>query len=196
MAHSLALSNKVLNISYAKSTTTLFTPCNYKVNFHPKLKILNIHLVEQNPKILGVTFNGSLTFAAYASCTATITFSGLYVAQSGVSKNVHYNDIHRHPAIRQYISQYATLIWLPTTAPLDFPNLLHAQNITLRIVTECQIMPAHNHLQQQNISSNHQTQCWLLADEFFVSCYNLQHLSFTTQHSLLYIRGIKHWSCM
>lgn len=67
---SATLLNKMLN---AKSTVTLFMPHTQDANLHLKIKIVNnILLVEQNPKILVVTFGSPLKFAAHACTEAKV----------------------------------------------------------------------------------------------------------------------------
>ena len=72
-----------LSLSATKSTATLFTPCNKEFGHLPPVT-LNSDVIpqENNPKLLGVTFDPTFTFSAHASAIARKASSRLSVLRA------------------------------------------------------------------------------------------------------------------
>ena len=64
------LDDRLLKVSVAKSTVTLFTPDNSQARSHPQVKLNgNVLPLEKRPKLLGVVFDTKFTFAEHANTT-------------------------------------------------------------------------------------------------------------------------------
>ena len=131
------LNSLSLALSAAKSSVTLLTPDNHEHKIHPQVAINNnlIPLVK-NPKILGVTFDPSLSFKMHASVTAAKVQKRNNVLKTlcstswGPQKETLQTTYN---AIGKSVLNYAAPVWTPNLSTSNFGLLQRAQNTALKM---------------------------------------------------------------
>jgi hypothetical protein len=147
------LENRKMELSVPKCSVTLFTPDSREHKKHPEVMINGNKLrLEKTPKLLGVTFDTGLTFAAHCKAASKKTrsrtniiraLSGTTWGQSKETLLVTFLTIARP------VAEYAAPVWTPTTANSNIDQLQTAQNTGLRIATGCTRMASIDHLHQE-----------------------------------------------
>ena len=134
----------------AKSTVTLFTPWNKQYGRLPEVKVAgDVIPQENNPKLLGVTFDPFFKFCAHASATARKANRRLNVLRA-VADSTFGHDKECLAAtfkglIRPFFD-YAAPIVYPNYSPTSIKRLQTIQNKALRLVTGCHNAAAQDHL--------------------------------------------------
>ena len=124
-----------------KSTSTLFTSDLHEHKVTLNLSINNIKIpTVRNPKILGLTFDPSLTFAEHTKITREKADSSLKILKAltsttwGKQKETLQAT---YEAVTRPIIEYASTIWSPIIADSNLQKLQTTQNSALRIITGC-----------------------------------------------------------
>ena len=151
-----------LTINPDKSSATLFTTDNSQLNTELKLTMNNIPIpTTQTPKVLGVTFDRSLTFRHHIDNAKEKANKSLNLlkALSGTSWGKQKETLlSTYKAVVRPHLEYASTVWSPNAAPTNINKLQIVQNAALRTVTGCTKDTPIQHLNDETSSlpfSNH-----------------------------------------
>ena len=111
------LIERELIVSPEKSTVTLFTPSTHEFNFHPQIIIDNrIVKLEQQPKLLGVTFDTLFKFSHHVEKAATKAKSKVNILKCLAGSKWGQDKetiVTTHKTIVRSTLEYAAPIWAP-----------------------------------------------------------------------------------
>jgi len=124
-----------------KSSATLFTPDNSEFHDTLSLTINNTTIpTNQNPKILGITFDPKLNFSKHIANTTEKAKKTLNVLKSLTTtkwgKSME-TLTHTYKAITRPILEYSNPSWSTITSDTSIHKLQTIQNSALRIATGC-----------------------------------------------------------
>ena len=147
------LEERNLQVSPEKSTVTLFTPDPAQFRTCPPIKIKGQQVkLEQQPKLLGVTFDTMLTFSKHANLAISKAKKRLNVLKSlagttwGQDKET---IIITYKATIRSILEYGTQVWSPIISDTCWERMQAVQNTALRIATGCFMMSSIPHLHRE-----------------------------------------------
>ena len=136
-----------------KSTVTLFTPDTKEFKIHPKVKMQGHKVrLDQNPKLLGVTFDTMFNFSAHVKNTVTKAKSKLNILKAlavstwGQDKGT---IVITYKSIIRSTLEYAAPVWIPSVCPSNWDKLESIQNQALRIASGCLLMSSSDHIHQE-----------------------------------------------
>ena len=142
-----------LSLSASKSTATLFTPWNKEFGRLPPVT-LNGDVIPQNnnPKLLGVTFDPTFTFSTHAAITARKAGSRLGVLRALSDTSFGHDkeclSLTYKSIIRPFFD-YAAPIVYPLYSQSSIRRLQLVQNRALRLVTGCHNASSVDHLHSE-----------------------------------------------
>ena len=129
--------NLILNTN--KTQTTLFTPDPAEYSKSLNLSINNnILATNPFPKILGLTLDPKINFAAHIRYTKTKAYKTIkiYKALTGASWGKSKDTLlHTYKSITRPILEYASTLWSPIISSTNFNQLQIVQNQIARIAT-------------------------------------------------------------
>ena len=124
-------SDRQLQLSAQKSTLTLFSSQTRELNSHPAIPFNNPNLpLEKNPKVLGMTFDPTLTFCAHVG--AAIHPTGNDGRLVGLTERIAHKN---YKATAISLITCACPIWFPYTSLTNISKLQRVQNAACRITT-------------------------------------------------------------
>ncbi len=168
-----------LNISPSKSSATLFTTCSNEINIKLDVKIAGERVpTVKKPKILGVTFDGLLSFKEHTHKMKNTIQSKNNVLKAlagtnwGKEKEVIVNT---YKAIGQSTLNYCAPIWTPTLSDTNWNLLQAAQNTALRVATGCHRMSNIDHLHSETKIMPVKPHCEMLGKQFLLATQKPEH---------------------
>ena len=124
--------NKILTVSMAKSTVTLFTPDTHEHHLHPQVKLAEQVLpLKKKPKVLGVTFDTHPTFTQHFNNIAVKVQQHNYVLKAlagytlGCDKET---SLTTYQAVGHSTLSYYCPVWTPSPKDTNLSRLQQAQN--------------------------------------------------------------------
>ena len=137
----------------AKSTVTLFTPWNKQYGRLPEVRVGNeVIPQENNPKLLGVTFDPFFTFNAHAAITAGKASRRLNVLRAVADTSFGHDKeclLMTFKSLIRPFFDYAAPIVYPNYSPTSIRRLQIIQNKSLRLITGCHHAAAQDHLHDE-----------------------------------------------
>jgi hypothetical protein len=190
------LASLSLAISPAKSSVTLLTPHNAELNVHPQVFVQNqlVPLVTK-PKILGVTFNPTFTFAEHCTVAAQKVhkrnniLKALTTTSWGLQKETL---LTTYNALGKSVINYAAPVWSPNLSDTNYKKLQTAQNSALRIATGCHRMSSIDHLHQEAKMMPVKAHCEMLSAQYLTSCFDATHPCHSLSIPAVRPRKMKH----
>ena len=162
-----------LFISPAKSTATVFTTASNEVNYQLPIDIGGERVpTVRYPKLLGVHFDGLLTFNKHAE-----EIKKKLDSRNNVLKAITGTDwgkeketiINTYKAIGQPHLNYGCPIWTPSLSKESWKGLQAAQNTALRIATGSYKMANTDHLQAESKMMPVKDHCEMLSKQFLLT---------------------------
>ena len=177
-------SERELQISAQKSTVTLFTSQTREVNNHPAIPFNNATLpLNKNPKILGVTFDPTLTFCTHVDNTVKKAKQRLSImkALAGTTWGQQKESlINTYKASIRSLHTYACPIWFPHISQTNITKLQRVQNAACRIATGSVKLSAESHLHAETKMLPVQDHLSLLSSQFLATSLQPGHASYPT----------------
>ena len=173
------LKEQHLELSPGKSSATLFTLWTKEVNFPLDMKIDNIQVpINKNPKILGVTFDPSLTFHHH-----TKNIKDKLQSRNNVLKTLAGTSwgkdketlMQTYKAIGRPMANYAAPIYIPQLKPTNWKLLQKAQNAALRTITGCHKLTHEDHLHQETNILRIKDHTVMIAAQYTLKCHHHAH---------------------
>lgn len=147
------LEGRNLRLSAEKSTATLFTTWNKEFRKDLNIQVAGNPLpTVSNPKVLGVTMDPSLTFAAHTTKACEKVGKRNNVLKKlagtgwGCTKEVL---LTTYKAISRSVLNYGAPIFTPSLSQSRWRDLQTKQNAALRTVTGCHLMASEDHLHHE-----------------------------------------------
>ena len=169
---------KALSLSVEKSSSTLFTTNTKELNEIIQIFIdSNIFPTLKRPKILGVVFDGLLTFAHHCHHvwlkvqTRNNALKCLAGTNLGQSKEVL---LTTYKAIGRSVLNYAAPVWTPYLSVTREREMQTVQNATLRTITGCHLMSPETHLHAETKMLPIKDHNALLFRQFLLGAYLAQ----------------------
>ena len=168
-----------LFISPSKSSATLFTTSSNEIGLELAVDI-NGEAVPtvQKPKILGITFDGLLSFKQHVTNTKNKIqaknniLKALTGSSWGKEKEV---IINTYKATGQSLLNYCCPIWTPSLSKTSWQKLQVAQNNALRIATGCHRMSNIDHLHDETKVMKVQPHCEMISKQFLLATQKSDH---------------------
>ena len=138
---------------------------------------------EKHPKILGVTFDPTLTFCAHVNSLADRAKQRLSImkALAGTTWGQQKESlINTYKASIRSLFTYAAPIWYPYTSPTNISKLQRVQNAAARIATGSVKLSAESHLHAETMMLPIQDHLSLLSCQHLVTCLQPDHPSYPT----------------
>ena len=180
-------SARSLQISAQKSTVTLFSSQTRELNTHPTVPFNNSTLpLEKNPKILGVTFDPTLTFCAHVDNIVDRAKQRLSImkALAGTAWGQQKESlVTTYKATIRSLFTYAAPIWFPFISPTNISKLQRVQNAAARIATGSVKLSAESHLHAETKMLPVRDHLSLLCCQHLVTCHQPDHPSYPTVRS-------------
>ena len=173
------LKDQYLELSPGKSSATLFTLWTHETNHPLEIAIDNTQVpINKNPKILGVTFDPTLTFHRHAT-----NIKNKLQARNNVLKTIAGSTWGKdketlsltYKAIGRPIANYAAPIFAPQLRPTNWKKIQRAQNASLRAITGCHVMASEDHLHQETNILPIKEHTVLLAAQYALKCHQPSH---------------------
>ena len=168
-----------LFISPSKSSATLFTTSSNEIGLELAVDIDGeIVPTEKKPKILGITFDGLLSFKQHVLNTKTKIqaknniLKALAGSTWGKEKEV---IINTYKATGQSLLNYCCPIWTPSLSKTSWSELQVAQNNALRIATGCHKMTNIDHLHDETKIMKVQPHCEMISKQFLLATQKKDH---------------------
>jgi hypothetical protein len=128
---------------------------------------------EQDPKILGVTFESLFCFAQHIPAIAVKAYQriNLLKAVSGSSRG-HDKEtlLLTFRALVLLVYSFAVAIWIPNTKPSNIAKLQHIQNAAMRLITRCHMATSLDHLYAECKLLPVDKHIFMLCSQFLASC--------------------------
>ena len=142
-----------LNLAPAKSTVTLLTSWNAEHQHVPHLTINNTPLTHTHtPKILGVTYDTSMTFKHHITNIKNKVTPRLNALRSLAHTTFGHNKETTTNVYKQFIRsvmEYASPAWASNLAETHYKTLQTIQNKALKIITGCTATTPTDHIHQE-----------------------------------------------
>ncbi len=168
-----------LFISPSKSSATLFTTASNEISLELAVEINGEPVpTVKKPKILGITFDGLLSFKQHVTDTKTKIqarnniLKALTGSSWGKEKEV---IINTYKATGQSLLNYCCPIWTPSLSKTSWQSLQVAQNNALRIATGCHRMTNIDHLHDETKVMKVQPHCEMLSKQFLLASQKPGH---------------------
>ena len=172
---------KELSIAPHKSSVTLFTPDTHQSHLHPKVKIGDdVIPLNRTPKILGVTWDTRLTFAAHARDISARSASSLRISKLLAGTNWGFDKetlVHTYKVITRPVLNYGAPIWIPLAAPSTLAKIVVIQNAALRITSGNVLMAPISHLHSETKVLPQSVHLKLCGEQFYASALQTAHPS-------------------
>ena len=172
---------KELSIAPHKSSVTLFTPDTHQSHLHPKVKIGDYVIpLNRTPKILGVTWDTHLTFAAHARDITARSASSLRISKALAGTNWGFDKetlVHTYKAITRPVLNYGAPIWIPLAAPSTLAKLEVIQNAALRLASGNVLMAPISHLHSETKVLPLSMHLKVCGEQFYASALQTVHPS-------------------
>lgn len=170
-----------LLLSAGKSSVTLFTPSTREFNTNPNVILDGSVLpLVKNPKILGVTFDPSLTFNVHAktikaSCARrTNILRALAGSSWGQDKETLSTTFK---AFIRPVMNYACPVWFPNLKETHVKRLQASQNLALRSVLGCVSIASEQHIHEETRVLDFKAHSSLLCKQYRTSTRRPEHPS-------------------
>ena len=177
-------SARALQISAQKSTVTLFSSQTRELRTPPSIPFNNSTLPpEKNPKILGVTFDPTLTFSTHVENVVRRAKERLSImkALAGTTWGQQKESlITTYKATIRSLFTYAAPIWFPLISPTNITKLQRVQNAAARIATGSVKLSAESHLHAETKMLPVQDHLSLLCCQHLATCLQPDHPSYPT----------------
>ena len=171
--------NRNLFISPSKSSATLFTTATNEVNLELPIEINGERVpTVKNPKLLGVHFDGTLTFNQHAKevrsklNTKNNVLKAITGTDWGKDKETLTNT---YKAVSQSQLNYCCPIWGPNLSDTSWKTLQTAQNTALRIATGNHKMASIQHLHAETKIMPVKDHCTMLSKQFLLTTQTPNH---------------------
>ncbi len=168
-----------LFISPAKSSATLFTTFSNEVNMELGIEIAGEKVpTVKKPKILGVTFDGLLSFREHTKQLKSNIQSrnNILKALAGTSWGKEKEVIvNTYKATGQSLLNYCCPIWTPALSKTSWDDLQTAQNTALRVATGCHTMSDTDHLHSETKVLQARPHCEMLSKQFLLATQKPGH---------------------
>ena len=172
-----------LFISPSKSSATIFTTFSNEVGQELEVKINGEDVpTEKKPKILGVTFDGLLSFRQHVSNTKTkiLAQNNILKALSGSTWGKEKEVIiNTYKATGQSHLNYCCPLWTPSISKTSWDELQVAQNHALRIATGCHKMTNIDHLHDETKIMKVKDHCEMISKQFLLATQKPGHPNHT-----------------
>ena len=149
-----ASSNK-LSIAPSKSSVSFFSPWNKQFRTHPQVIVDDTPIPsDQQPKILGVTFDAMFKFSPHINSIIERSASrrNILKALAGISWWQQKETLRlTYNAMIKPIFTYACPIWFPHTSYSNITRLQSVPNKVLRIISGSVQMSSVDHIQSERI---------------------------------------------
>ena len=169
------IKSRHMSLSAEKSSSTLFTTNTKELNEIIQIFIdSNIIPTVKRPKILGVVFDGLLTFAHHCHHvrskvqTRNNALKCLAGTSWGQSKEVL---LTTYKAIGRSVLNYAAPVWTPYLSVTRERELQTVQNAALRTITGCHLMSPETHLHAETKILPIKDHNALLSRQFLLGAY-------------------------
>ena len=171
-----------LQISAQKSTVTLFTSQTQQGSFHPQVPLNGTMLpLDQNPKILGVTFDPHFHFHKHVEALVAKAKQSLSILKALTGTNWGQQKetiVATFKALIDSTFMYAAPIWFPNASESSIGKLQTIQNSALRIATGCHMMSKIDHLHTEARILKVKEHLEMLCAQFLASCLHPLHPSY------------------
>ena len=177
-------SARALQVSAQKSTVTLFSSQTRELNTHPTIPFNNSNLpLEKHPKILGVTFDPTLTFCAHVDSVVSRANQRISILKALTSVKWGQQKeslVNTYKASIRSLLTYASPIWFPYISTSNTTKLQRVQNAALRIATGSVKASAESHLHAETKMLPVQYHLSLLSSQFLATALQPDHPSYPT----------------
>ncbi len=168
-----------LFISPAKSSATIFTtsPHDLGVELGVEISGESVPTIKK-PKILGVTFDGLLSFNEHSSKLKTSlqdknkVLKNLAGTSWGKTKEI---IVTTYKAIGRSVLNYCCPIWTPNLSNTNWKHLQTAQNTALRVATGCHKMADEDHLHAESKIMKVKPHCEMISKQFLLATQKTNH---------------------
>ena len=174
--------DRALQVSTSKSTVTLFSSQTRELNTQLTIPLNNTNLpMEKRPKILGVTFDPTLTFCAHVDDIARRARQRLSIlkalAGSTWGQQKETLLVTYRAAIRSLFT-YTAPIWSINISQRSTQKLQTIQNAALRIATGSVKLSAESHLHAEAKMLPVRNHLSLLSVQYLATCLQPTHPSY------------------
>ena len=173
------INNKILPVSTAKSTVTLFTQDTHECHLHPQVILANQVLpLKKKPKVLGVTLDTQLTFTqhCYNIAVKVQQRHNVLKALAGSTRGCDKETLlATYQAIGRSILSYCCPVWTPSPMNTNWCRLQLVQNSALRITTGCLKMADVTELLQEARELPVRQHNELISQQFAMAFHLPQH---------------------
>ncbi|KAI5727897.1 hypothetical protein M8J77_008348 [Diaphorina citri] len=173
------LTERKLQLSPGKSSATLFTTWTKEVGTVLDIFVNGERIPStKNPKILGITFDPTMTFHKHAGEIKTRVRSRNNLLKSLAGNTWGKNKetiLTTYKTIGRPILNYASPIWMPQLSDSQWKHLQIAQNASLRVATGCHKMAHEHHLHCETKILPVKEHSKMLTQQYLISCYQEDH---------------------
>ena len=170
------LTQNRLKVAPAKSTSTLITNYSKEHQYRPTLTLNNSPIPHTHEaKILGVTYNTSMSFAPHINNITTKTSTRLNALRALSGTQFGKDKETLTLVYKQYIRtvlSYAGPAWAPTLSNTQLHKLQTTQNKALRIITGCTQSTPIDHLHNETKILPIQTHLDMRGTQFLAAAAN------------------------
>ncbi|XP_037811763.1 uncharacterized protein LOC119603706 [Lucilia sericata] len=171
-----------LQLSPAKSSTTLFTTWTKEVNLNLGIVVDGVQIpTVHHPKILGVTFDSLFTSPAHATAithklrSRNKVLKALAGSTWGMDKETL---LATYKTIGRSVVNYAAPVWSPSLSDTQWRNIQSCQNAALRTVTGCLQITTEHHLHEETKILPVKEHNVMLTKQFLLGCHRRSHPNF------------------
>ncbi|XP_037823665.1 uncharacterized protein LOC119612022, partial [Lucilia sericata] len=171
-----------LQLSPAKSSTTLFTTWTKEVNLNLGIVVDGVQIpIVHHPKILGVTFDSLFTSSAHATAithklrSRNKVLKALAGSTWGMDKETL---LATFKTIDRSVINYAAPVWSPSLSDTQWRNIQSCQNAALRTVTGCLQITSEHHLHEETKVLPVKEHNVMLTKQFLLGCHRRSHPNF------------------
>ncbi len=168
-----------LSISPSKSTSTYFTLNTHEFNATPQIFLDgNLLPCSKSPKILGVTFDNSLTFRQHAADMASRASRKNNIIKALAGTNWGQDKetlLLTYKALGRSILNYAAPVWSPNIANSNLAKMQTSQNEALRVAIGCYQGTPADHLHQETNILPLRNHVDLLSTQYLVAAQDPAH---------------------
>ncbi|XP_037825851.1 uncharacterized protein LOC119613856 [Lucilia sericata] len=171
-----------LQLSPAKSSTTLFTTWTKEVNLNLGIVVDGVQIpTVHHPKILGVTFDSLFTSSAHATAithklrSRNKVLKALAGSTWGMDKETL---LATYKTIGRSVVNYAAPVWSPSLSDTQWRNIQSCQNAALRTVTGCLQITSEHHLHEETKVLPVKEHNVMLTKQFLLGCHRRNHPNF------------------
>ena len=170
-----------MSLSAPKSTATLFTPWNIQFDRLPPILVEGVPAeASRHPKLLGVTFDPSLTFGAHAIALAKKARGRIKLLSALASTDWGKDQeclVATYRAFIRPILDYGAPIAYPNLSASSIHRLQLVQNRCLRLCTGCHSATAISHLHSETRVIPVEDHLRLLSSQYLARALQPQHVN-------------------